>query len=107
LAEVHDCFSIVEFITYEDLKFCEKGKARELIDAEATTLGGELPVNVSGGLLSSGHPIGATGIRMLYELSLHLRGRADKRQVEDARLGLAHNIGGPGAVSSVTILGAR
>lgn len=107
LAEVHDCFSIVEFITYEDLKLCKKGKARELIDSEATTLGGELPVNVSGGLLSSGHPIGATGIRMLYELCLHLRGRADKRQVKDARLGLAHNIGGPGAVSSVTILGAR
>lgn len=107
LAEMHDCFNVVEFITYEDLGLCEKGKASELIDNEVTTLGGVLPVNVSGGLLSCGHPVGATGVRMLYELTKQLQGKAEKKQVENARLGLAHNIGGPGAVASITILGAK
>ena len=104
-AEVHDCFSIVELLTYEDLGFTGKGKGKELIREGITELGGDLPVNVSGGLLSCGHPVGATGIRMIYELVRQLQGLADKRQVKDAQLGLAHNIGGPGAVASVTILG--
>ena len=104
-AEVHDCFSIVELLTYEDLGLIEKGKGKELIRDGQTELGGDIPVNVSGGLLSCGHPVGATGIRMLYELVRQLQGKADKRQVKDAQLGLAHNIGGPGAVASVTLLG--
>lgn len=105
LAEVHDCFSIVELLTYEDLGLCPKGKGKKLVENETTAADGPLPVNVSGGLLSSGHPVGATGIRMLYELTKHLQGKAGQRQVKDAKLGLAHNIGGPGAVASVTILG--
>lgn len=106
-AEVHDCFSIVELLTYEDLGFCKKGEGKKLIDNKTTWLGNELPVNVSGGLLSSGHPVGATGLRMLYELTRQIQGKCGKRQVKDARIGLAHNIGGPGAVASVTILGGQ
>jgi acetyl-CoA C-acetyltransferase len=105
LAEVHDCFASVELVTYEDLGLCKKGEAKKLIDDGVTEKGGELPVNLSGGLESCGHPVGATGVRMLYEVIQQLRGKADKRQVADAEIGLAHNIGGPGAVSSVTILG--
>ncbi|MBI2369876.1 MAG: acetyl-CoA acetyltransferase [Deltaproteobacteria bacterium] len=105
LAEVHDCFSIVELLTYEDLGFCKPGQAKELLREGRTALGGDLPVNVSGGLLSCGHPVGATGLRMIHELTRQLQDRAGARQVPNARLGLAHNIGGPGAVSSVTILG--
>jgi len=105
LAEVHDCFSIVELITYEDLGFCGPGEAKELIRSGRTRRGGEIPVNVSGGLLSCGHPVGATGVRMVAEVVGHLRGRAGERQVEGARVGLTHNIGGPGAVASVIVLG--
>jgi acetyl-CoA C-acetyltransferase len=104
-AEVHDCFSIVELLTYEDLGFCEKGKGKDFIQQGTSELGSDLPVNVSGGLLSCGHPVGATGVRMLYELVRQLQGEAGGRQVVDAKLGLAHNIGGPGAVASVTLLG--
>lgn len=107
LAEVHDCFSIVELLTYEDLGLCSPGKGKELLLRGETRLGGKLPVNVSGGLLSCGHPVGATGVRMVCEIAEHLRGRAGKRQVSGARLGLAHNIGGPGAIASVTILGGE
>jgi acetyl-CoA C-acetyltransferase len=106
-AEVHDCFSFVELVTYEDLGLCKKGEGKRLVEDKFTELGHELPVNPSGGLLSCGHPVGATGVRMLYELTRQLQGKCDKRQVKDARLGLAHNIGGPGAVSSVTILGRQ
>ncbi|MEM2870579.1 MAG: acetyl-CoA acetyltransferase [Thermoplasmata archaeon] len=107
VAEVHDCFASVELVTYEDLGLCARGEGKRLVEEGVTSAGGELPVNLSGGLLSCGHPVGATGLRMLYELTRQLQGRAGKRQVPDARLGLAHNIGGPGAVASVTILGAR
>lgn len=105
LAEVHDCFSIVELLAYEDLGFCQPGKARELLGSGATRRDGRIPVNVSGGLLSCGHPVGATGIRMVCEICEHLRGDAGDRQIRDARLGLTHNIGGPGAIAAVTILG--
>ena len=105
LAEVHDCFSIVELLTYEDLGFCQKGEAKELIRDGRTARTGATPVNVSGGLLSCGHPVGATGVRMVAEIVTHVRGRAGKRQIEGARTGLAHNIGGPGAVASVLIVG--
>lgn len=104
IVEVHDCFSIVELLTYEDLGLCGTGEAKDLIRGEVTRLGGELPVNVSGGLLSCGHPVGATGVRMAVELATQLRGRAGARQVQGAKRGLAHNIGGPGAIASVMIL---
>ncbi len=104
LAEVHDCFSIVELLTYEDLGFCKPGEAKEMIRGNSTARDGELPVNVSGGLLSCGHPVGATGVRMVTEIATHLRNRAGERQVEGAKVGLAQNIGGPGAIASVTIL---
>lgn len=107
IAEVHDCFSIVELITYEDLGFCEPGKGKELIRSGATTRDGEIPINVSGGLLSCGHPVGATGIRMVCEIVEHLRGTAGERQIPNARIGLTHNIGGPGAVASVIVLGSE
>ncbi|MFC2114443.1 acetyl-CoA acetyltransferase [Bacteroidota bacterium] len=104
LVEVHDCFSIVELITYEDLRLCKAGESKELIRGKATQLGGEIPVNVSGGLLSCGHPVGATGVRMVVEVANHLRGQAGERQVKGAKRGLTHNIGGPGAIASVIIL---
>ncbi len=104
LAETHDCFSIVELLTYEDLGFCRSGEAKDMIRGQSTALGGEIPVNVSGGLLSCGHPVGATGIRMITELAAHLRNRAGARQVKGAKIGLAQNIGGPGAIASVTIV---
>lgn len=106
VAEVHDCFTITEIITSEDLGFCEKGQGATLVRDGVTSLGGDLPINTSGGLLSCGHPIGASGLRMVYNLAKQLEGKAGKMQVEGARLGLAHNLGGPGAVVSVTILGA-
>ena len=104
LVEVHDCFSIVELLTYEDLGLCKQGEAKELIRGKETQLGGKIPVNVSGGLLSCGHPVGATGIRMVVEVANHLRGNAGERQVKNAKRGLTHNIGGPGAIASVIIL---
>lgn len=104
LVEVHDCFSIVELITYEDLGLCKQGESKDLIRGKETQLGGKIPVNVSGGLLSCGHPVGATGIRMVVEVSNHLRGNAGERQVKNAKRGLTHNIGGPGAIASVIIL---
>ncbi|HZR82986.1 MAG TPA: acetyl-CoA acetyltransferase [Candidatus Binatia bacterium] len=104
-AEVHDCFSITEILNYEDLGFSRRGEGfRDLKDGKFA-LGGEKPVNPSGGLKSFGHPIGATGARMIYECTQQLQGRAGERQVKNARLGLAHNLGGPAAVSCVTVLG--
>ncbi len=107
LAEVHDCFSIVELLTYEDLGFCKPGEAKDMIRGNATTMEGEIPVNVSGGLLSCGHPVGATGIRMVTEVTDQVRGRAGKRQVKDAKIGVTQNIGGPGAVASVTVISSE
>ena len=104
LIEVHDCFSIVELLTYEDLGLCKQGEAKELIRGKETQLGGKIPVNVSGGLLSCGHPVGATGVRMVTEVVNHLRNKAGARQVKGAKRGLTHNIGGPGAIASVIIL---
>lgn len=104
LIEVHDCFSIVELLTYEDLGLCKPGEAKDLLRGNETRLGGKIPVNVSGGLLSCGHPVGATGIRMVCEVVTHLRNEAGERQVKNAKRGLTHNIGGPGAIASVIIL---
>ena len=103
VCELHDCFSANELITYEALGFAEEGHGHELVDAEATTYGGSGPVvNPSGGLISKGHPLGATGLAQCSELTWQLRGTADKRQVDGAKIALQHNIGlGGAAVVSV------
>ena len=93
LVELHDCFATAEILHYENLGLCADGEAGKLIDEGETAHGGRIPVNVSGGLLSKGHPLGATGVANLYEVSTHLRGEAGGRQVEGARLGLTHVIG--------------
>lgn len=93
LVELHDCFATAEILHYENLGLCGDGEAGRMIDDGEVALGGRIPVNVSGGLLSKGHPLGATGIANIYEVCTHLRGEGDKRQVEGARLGLTHVIG--------------
>lgn len=93
LVELHDCFATAEILHYENLGLCKDGEAGRMIDEGESALGGRVPVNVSGGLLSKGHPLGATGIANIYEVSTHLRGEAGKRQVEGARVGLTHVIG--------------
>ncbi|MDT7707044.1 MAG: acetyl-CoA C-acetyltransferase [Pseudonocardiales bacterium] len=103
VAEVHDCFTGVELISYEDLGFCERFGAYKLIEDGTTAVGGAKPVNPSGGLKAKGHPPGATGVAQCVELFEQLRGEASN-QVDGARTGLAHNIGGPTAVSAVTVL---
>jgi len=103
VAEVHDCFTIAEIIAYEDLGFCPPGEGGKLVEEGATTLGGKIPVNTSGGLKSKGHPVGATGTAQAYEIYLQLTVQAEKRQVKDARVGLAHNVGGSGATATVHI----
>tara|TARA_B100001750_G_scaffold204420_1_gene180793 strand:- start:1263 stop:2405 length:1143 start_codon:yes stop_codon:yes gene_type:complete len=93
LVELHDCFATAEMLHYENLGLCKDGEAGKMIDDGEVELGGRVPVNVSGGLLSKGHPLGATGIANIYEVSTHLRAEAGERQVEGARLGLTHVIG--------------
>ncbi len=106
LVELHDCFTITEIINYEDLGFAAKGEGWKLIEEGETYIGGKLPVNASGGLKSCGHPVGASGVRMINNVSDQLRGRADKMQVKGARTGVAHTLGGPGALACVFVLGA-
>jgi acetyl-CoA acetyltransferase len=93
LVELHDCFATAEIVHYENLGLCADGEGGKLIDDGETAHGGRIPVNVSGGLLSKGHPLGATGIANIYEITTHLRGEAGKRQVEGARIGLTHVVG--------------
>jgi len=93
-AEVHDCFSIHEMIVYEDLGFSKRGRAREDIEAGSFTLEGDLPVNTDGGLKCFGHPLGASGLRMMYEVYKQLQGKAGPRQLKNPHLGLTHNLGG-------------
>ena len=95
--ELHDCFSANELITYEALGLCELGKAGDLVNENATTYGGKWVVNPSGGLISKGHPLGATGLAQCAELNWQLRGLAEKRQVADAKVAIQHNIGLGGA----------
>ena len=104
IVEIHDAFTPVELISYEDLGFCKKGEGHNLIREGITKINGALPVNTSGGLKAKGHPISATGISQIYELVLQLRGQADKRQVDNIKYALAHNIGGAGSIASVHIL---
>lgn len=94
VAEVHDATAAAEILAYEDLGFCGRGEGGRMVDEGATTLGGRLPVNTSGGLVSKGHPVGATGIAQLCEITWQLRGEAGPRQVEGARVGLTQNGGG-------------
>ncbi|MGE3690488.1 MAG: thiolase family protein [Novosphingobium sp.] len=103
LVELHDCFATAELLHYENLGLCAEGEAGRLIDTGATALGGSIPVNVSGGLLSKGHPIGATGVANMVEIVQHLRGEAGERQVEGAKIGLSHVLGF-GAATGVHIL---
>lgn len=102
-AEVHDCFAIAELLAYEDLGFCKRGEAGKLIESGATELGGEFPVNTSGGLKSKGHPIGATGAGQVVEAFKQLSGTANERQVEDPTRGLTHNVGGSGGAAVVHV----
>lgn len=104
VAECHDCFTITEIVNYEDLGFAERGQGWELLEDGTTWFGGDLPVNLSGGLQSCGHPIGATGVRMVKEITDQLTGRAQARQVDGASRGLCHTLGGPGALSCVMVL---
>ena len=106
LAEVHDSFSITEILNYEDLGFARPGKGSALLKAKETELGGKIPVNVDGGLISKGHPVGATGASQIVTLVKQLRNEAGDLQVDGAKVGLAHNIGGIGMYAGVTILKA-
>lgn len=105
LAEVHDCFTIAEIIAMEDLGLAAPGEATALIRAGETRIDGRIPVNASGGLKAGGHAIGATGVGQVYEIVNQLRGEAGTRQIADARVGLAHNVGGVGGTCSVHLLG--
>jgi acetyl-CoA C-acetyltransferase len=105
VAEVHDCFTIAELMAYENLGFAKPGEGKELIKSKATYKEGSIPVNVDGGLLSKGHPIGATGGSQIRTIVLQLRAEAGEMQVKDPEIGLVHNIGGVGLYGNVTILG--
>ena len=104
-AEVHDCFTWTEISNVEDLGFAKKGEGWKLVEEGRTALEGDIPINTSGGLKSFGHPIGASGVRMIYEVVTQLRGEAGARQVKNPKFGVAHNVGGPGAVACVVVLG--
>lgn len=104
LAEVHDCFTIAEICAIEDLGFVKKGEGGKAVENKITTLDGSLPVNTSGGLKSKGHPVGATGVAQIVEITQQLRGKAEKRQVKNAKIGLTHNVGGSGATCVVHIM---
>jgi acetyl-CoA acetyltransferase len=106
--EVHDASAPAELMAYESLGLCGKGEGGQLIDSDATRLGGSIPVNTSGGLLRKGHPVGATGIAQIVELTEQLQGRSGDRQVNGAKVALAQNgggnIGSDAAAMCVTVL---
>jgi len=104
IAEVHDCFTITELTIMEDLQFCPHGKAKDDIEAGTFTLKGELPVNTDGGLKCFGHPVGASGLRMMYEVYKQLQGKAGPRQVKNPKIGLTHNQGGEPGAATVSIV---
>ena len=105
VAEVHDCFTITEIINYEDLGFAKPGEGVKLLEDRDTYLEGKIPVNLDGGLLSKGHPIGATGGGQIRTIVRQLRRECGETQVKNAKIGLVHNLGGPGVYGFVTILG--
>jgi acetyl-CoA C-acetyltransferase len=100
---VHDCFSITEAVIMEDLEFSPRGKVKDDIDAGFFEITGGLPVQTDGGLKSFGHPIGASGLRMMYETYKQLQGKCGERQLKDPKLGLTHNLGGFPATASVSV----
>ncbi len=104
VVEVHDAFTIVELLAYEDLGFCKKGEGAKLIRDGTVKMDGKLPINLSGGLKAKGHPVSATGLGQVYELVKQLRKEAGDRQVSKAKIALAQNIGGAGATVAVNIL---
>ncbi len=104
MAEVHDCFSITEAVTMEDLEFSPRGKVKEDIEAGFFELTGGLPVQPDGGLKSFGHPVGASGLRMVYEMYKQLQGKAEARQLKEPRYGLTHNLGGVPSVNVASII---
>ena len=104
VAEVHDCFTIAEILAMEDLGFCKKGMGGEFVQKGSTRLGGKIPVNTSGGLKACGHPVAATGLKQIIEVTHQLQQKAGKRQVKGANIGLTHNVGGSGATVAVHIL---
>ena len=106
-AEVHDCFTIAELVAEEDLGFFPRGEAARYTQDGSTKLNGEMPVNPSGGLKAKGHPVGATGVGQVVEVFEQLHGRANGRQVKDARVGLAHNVGATGGSCAVHIFEVR
>ncbi len=107
MMEVHDCFSITEMVTYEDLLISPRGKAREDVESGFFELDGEFPCQPDGGLKCFGHPIGASGLRMLYEMYKQLQGKAGSRQIKNPKLGLTHNVGGwpPQCVAGICLVG--
>jgi acetyl-CoA C-acetyltransferase len=105
-AEIHDCFTIAEIVAIEDLGFIKKGQGGPYTLSGGTCINGELPVNTSGGLKSKGHPVGATGVGQICDVVQQIRGEAGERQVKRNTIGLAQNLGGSGATSVITILGA-
>ncbi|RME79943.1 MAG: thiolase domain-containing protein [Methanobacteriota archaeon] len=104
VAEVHDCFTIAEILAIEDLGFFKKGEGYKAAQEGLTAIGGEIPINTSGGLKAAGHPVGATGVKQAAEITLQLRGEATGRQVKDAEIGLTHNIGGSGGTAAIHIM---
>jgi benzoylsuccinyl-CoA thiolase BbsB subunit len=109
LVELHDAFAGIEIMNTEDLLLCPRGEGGRLVEEGITAIGGKLPVNPSGGLISQGHPISASGVRQICEITWHLRGHAGKRQVEGAQVGVAHMEGGviaglQGGVCGVSVL---
>jgi len=104
--ECHDCFTIAEIIATEDLGFAKPGEGWKLIEDGVTSLKGDLPVNMDGGLKSFGHPIGASGVRMLYEIYKQIQGKCGERQVPNVKMGVAHNLGGNPTAAGVAVIGA-
>ncbi|HLB71588.1 MAG: thiolase domain-containing protein [Candidatus Methanoperedens sp.] len=104
-AEVHDCFTIAEICALEDLGFVKKGEGGKATESGMTAIGGEIPINPSGGLKACGHPVGATGVKQAVEIVLQLRGEAGKREIAGAEIGLTHNVGGSGGTAVVHIFG--
>ena len=103
VAEVHDCFTIAEIMAIEDLGFFKKGEGGKATEQGKTAMDGEIPINTSGGLKSKGHPVGATGVAQAIEIVQQLQGKAEKRQVKGAKIGLTHNVGGSGATVVVNL----
>jgi acetyl-CoA C-acetyltransferase len=103
MAEVHDCFSITEATAMEDLQFSARGHVKDDIDAGRFNADGAQPIQIDGGLKCFGHPIGASGLRMMYEMYKQLQGKADKRQLKDPKIGLTHNMGGFPSMNVVSV----